>query len=71
MTDRADAIAARVAAFVRNVVVPYERDPRRGSHGPADGMVAELRGLARQAGVLTPHILPGGEHLLHAEVRWC
>jgi acyl-CoA dehydrogenase len=60
---RAADIAARVEAFVRTVVIPYERDPRCGSHGPSDELVAELRAKARAAGVLTPHILPDGGHL--------
>ena len=29
MSSRADEIAARVEAFVRETVVPYEKDPRR------------------------------------------
>src|SRR3546814_8018459 len=56
-SERTAEIAARVEAFVRDVVAGYERDPRCGSHGPSDDLVAELRDLARQAGVLTPHIL--------------
>ena len=60
-------IAARVEAFVRDVVVPYEKDPRCGSHGPTDELVAELREKARAAGVLTPHILPDGSHLSQRE----
>ena len=58
-------IADRVAAFVRDQVVPFERDPRCGAHGPSDDLVAELRGLARAAGLLTPHIRPEGSHLSH------
>lgn len=58
-----DEIAARVETFVRDSVVPYERDPRLGAHGPSDDLVAELRGLARQAGLLTPHVLADGGHL--------
>src|SRR5271166_1335335 len=54
--DRAAAIASKVEAFVRNVVIPYEKDPRTGPHGPSDELVRELRVLARGAGVLTPHI---------------
>jgi len=64
---RGEDIAARVAAFVREVVAPYEHDPRLGDHGPSDDLVQELRGLARKAGVLTPHILADGSHLTHAE----
>ncbi len=60
-------IAARVEAFVRDVVVPYEKDPRCGDHGPSDALVAELREKARAAGVLTPHILPDGSHLSQRE----
>lgn len=64
---KAAEIAARVEAFVRDVVVPYEKDPRCGDHGPTDGLVAELRDKARAAGVLTPHILPDGSHLSQRE----
>jgi len=60
-------IAARVEAFVRDVVVPYEKDPRRDGHGPTDALVAELREKARAAGVLTPHILADGSHLSQRE----
>ena len=67
MTERAQAIAAQVEAFVRTVVIPYEGDPRCGAHGPSDALVQEMRGLARAAGVLTPHILPDGSHLTQAE----
>ena len=60
-------IAARVEAFVRDVVVPYEKDARCTDHGPTDELVAELRDKARAAGVLTPHILADGSHLSQRE----
>jgi acyl-CoA dehydrogenase len=63
----APEIAARVEAFVRETVAPYERDPRCGAHGPSEALVEELRGLARGAGLLTPHIGPEGGHLTHRE----
>ncbi|MGF6529428.1 acyl-CoA dehydrogenase [Paraburkholderia sp. GAS206C] len=66
-TERSRALADRVEAFVREVVSPYERDPRSGPHGPSADLVAELRALAREAGVMTPYVLPGGEHLTHQE----
>ena len=66
MTARAKEIGAKVEAFVREVVVPYERDPRCGVHGPSDALVQELRAKAREAGVLSPHILPDG-HLTQLE----
>ena len=65
--DRGKEIAAKVEAFVREQVVPYERDPRCGAHGPSDDLVMEMRALAKDAGVLTPHILPDGGHLTHRE----
>ena len=67
MSDRAEALAARVAAFVRETIIPYERDGRRDRHGPSDAMVMEMRGLARDAGLLTPHVLPDGSHLTQRE----
>lgn len=69
-TERAAAIGARVEAFVRETVVPYERDPRRDAHGPSDALVAELRSKAREAGVLTPHILADGSHLDQRETAY-
>jgi len=60
-------IAAKVEAFVRDVVIPYETDLRRDSHGPTDELVFELKEKARAAGVLTPHILADGSHLSQRE----
>ena len=60
----ADGIAEKVERFVRDVVIPYEKDPRRDHHNsPTEELVFELREKARQAGVMTPHILADGNHL--------
>lgn len=68
MTARANAIADQVEAFVREVVIPYEKDPRaRGAHGPSDELLHEMRVKAKAAGVLTPHILADGGHLTQRE----
>ena len=67
ISGRGLEIADRVEAFVRDVVVPYEKDARRTSHGPTDALVDELKALAREAGVLTPHILSDGDHLTQRE----
>lgn len=69
MTKRARSIADKVEAFVREAIIPYERDPRAkgDGHGPADELVQEMRDKARAAGVLTPHILPDGSHLTQGE----
>ena len=57
------ALAAKVEAFVRETVIPYEKDTRRDHHGaPQDALVYEMRDKARAAGVLTPHIKPDGSH---------
>jgi acyl-CoA dehydrogenase len=53
---------------VRDVVVPYERDPRRDHHDcPTEELTTELKEKARAAGVLTPHILLDGGHLTQRE----
>src|SRR5712672_4877332 len=70
MADSADqasaaGIAARVEAFIRDVVVSFEHDSRWGSHGPSSELVRELRTRAAAAGVLTPHVRPDGSHLDH------
>lgn len=67
LSDRALEIAARVEAFVRDEVAPFEQDPRRGPHGPSDALVDALKTRARRAGVLTPHIMADGRHLSHRE----
>jgi acyl-CoA dehydrogenase len=64
----AQDMAARVEAFVRATVVPYEKDPRRDHHGaPTDELMMEMRALAREAGLLTPHIRADGSHLTQRE----
>lgn len=66
-TERSRALAERVEAFVRETIAPFERDPRCGPHGPSAALVRELRFLAGQQGLLTPHILPDGSHLTQRE----
>lgn len=67
ISDRALAIADLVEAFVREKVIPFERDPRLGGHGPSEELSNELKALARTAGVMTPHILDDGGHLTQRE----
>lgn len=66
-TWEAAELAERVERFVREMVIPYEKDPRRSAHGPSSSLVTELRDKARAAGVLTPQILPDGRHLTHRQ----
>ena len=55
MSDAA-AIAERVRAFVRDIVIPAEARDDAGEHGPAPGLRSELQAAARAAGLLAPHV---------------
>lgn len=45
----------RTRAFIREAVMPMERDPRQTAHGPDETLRMELVSKARAAGLLTPH----------------
>jgi acyl-CoA dehydrogenase len=68
-TSRELDLEARTQSFIREIVIPYERDPRQTSHGPAPALVAELREHARRAGLLAPQAAAewGGQGLTHRE----
>jgi acyl-CoA dehydrogenase len=66
-TERSRLLAERVEAFVRDIVIPYEGDERCTPHGPTEELVVELRALARDAGLMTPHIPADGSHLTQLE----
>jgi len=65
--ERDRELADRTARFVRDLVIPFEGDPRWGSHGPDDALRGELIELARAAGLLSPHAPEeyGGHGLSH------
>jgi acyl-CoA dehydrogenase len=44
------------ARFVREEILPREHDPRLGPHGPSEDFRRELLTLAREAGLLSPHV---------------
>ncbi|MFZ9396485.1 MAG: acyl-CoA dehydrogenase family protein [Erythrobacter sp.] len=67
ISQDARLIATRVEQFVRETIAPYEKDPRCGSHGPSDELGAELRQLAREAGLLVPHIRSDGSDFSHRD----
>jgi acyl-CoA dehydrogenase len=68
VSSEAFEMATRVEAFVRERIFPYDHDPRRDHHGaPTDELVMEMRELARDAGVLTPHIRSDGSHFNQRE----
>lgn len=60
-------LADRTAAFVRSTVIPFERDERWTSHGPSEALRNDLTSLAREAGLLSPHVAQqyGGQGLSH------
>lgn len=48
-------LAGRVRAFVCAEVLPFERDPRWGDHGPSEELRRELNARAGASGLLAPH----------------
>lgn len=68
--QREQDLAARVEAFIREEVIPYETDPRVEHHGPTDELVQELQAKARARGLLAPHVGEpwGGHGLNHREI---
>jgi acyl-CoA dehydrogenase len=54
LTERQLELKERVQAFIETEIVPYERDPRVGPHGPSEELRRELNALARQRGLLAP-----------------
>ncbi|MEX6725511.1 acyl-CoA dehydrogenase family protein [Parapedomonas caeni] len=63
-------LAERVSAFIREEIIPFERDPRAFGHGPAADLVREMQAKARAAGLLAPHVGTewGGQGLNHREI---
>lgn len=59
----------QVKQFIAEQVIPYENDSRQTAHGPSEDLRNELVGLAREAGLLTPHASKslGGLGLSHVE----
>jgi acyl-CoA dehydrogenase len=59
----------QVRAFVQEKIIPYEQDERLTSHGPTDALRIELNALARDAGLLAPHVDAhfGGMGLSHVQ----
>lgn len=50
------ALKEKVEAFVREEVIPLERDPRQDAHGPTEELRRELIARGRRAGLLAPHV---------------
>ncbi|MBP2316656.1 acyl-CoA dehydrogenase family protein [Azospirillum soli] len=50
------ALKERTDAFIRDAIIPLEKDPRQTPHGPTDELRRDLNALAREAGLLSPHM---------------
>jgi acyl-CoA dehydrogenase len=53
--DEILALGRRVDSFIRDEIVPLERDPRQGPHGHAEELRLEMVQRARAQGLLSPH----------------
>ena len=49
----------RTRDFIRDTIIPLESDPRQTAHGPTEEFRRELVALAREAGLLAPHVVAG------------
>lgn len=46
----------RTTAFIRNIVIPMEDDPRFNDHGPTEALRVDLQAQARAAGLIAPQL---------------
>jgi acyl-CoA dehydrogenase len=56
LTPEQTALKERTEALIRDRVIAFERDARRGAHGPSDALRAELVALGREARLLSCHV---------------
>ena len=49
-------LQARTRKFIREKIVPMESDPRQTHHGPTEALRKELVALAREEGLVAPHV---------------
>ena len=55
LPDELVALTRKVETFITDEIVPLERDPRQGPHGPEESLRLEMVAKARAAGLLSPH----------------
>jgi acyl-CoA dehydrogenase len=69
LTTTQKTLQARTRAFIAEHVIPLEKDPRLGAHGPEESLREHLVNLAREANLLTPHASKelGGLGLSHVD----
>lgn len=54
LSPELEALEAKTRSFIREQIIPFEKDARRAAHGPEDSLRIELVALARNEGLLTP-----------------
>ena len=69
LTPKLEGLRDQTRSFIRDQIIPYEKDPRQNAHGPSEELRKELITLARKAGLLAPHasVEMGGLGLSHVE----
>jgi acyl-CoA dehydrogenase len=55
LPDDLQALTRKVESFIADEIVPLEKDPRQGPHGPEESLRREMVQKARAAGLLSPH----------------
>ncbi|MBB1634918.1 acyl-CoA dehydrogenase family protein [Cupriavidus sp. UME77] len=67
LTPELQQLQRTTRAFIRDVIIPMESDPRQDAHGPHESLRLDLVARAREAGLLTPHasVEMGGMGLSH------
>ena len=56
LTPAQEHLRAKIDAFIRERIMPLEGDSRQSEHGPQDDFRHELNALAKDAGLLAPHV---------------
>ncbi|KYP12784.1 MAG: acyl-CoA dehydrogenase [Limnobacter sp. CACIAM 66H1] len=69
LTPALKSLQDEVRTFIAEQIIHLEKDPRQTAHGPSEELREELVGLARRAGLLTPHASKelGGRGWSHIE----
>ena len=69
LTPKLEGLRDQTRSFIRDQIIPYEKDARQNAHGPSEELRKELITLACKAGLLTPHasLEMGGLGLSHVE----
>ena len=69
LSPELESLRDHTRRFIADKIIPFEKDPRQGAHGPSADLRRDLVELARAEGLLTPHAGKelGGLGLSHIE----